>query len=31
MLVAGSSETPRPLLVAGPLVQEMEKGGEDEL
>ena len=29
--VARPSETPRPLVVAGPLVEEMKRGEEDEL
>lgn len=29
--VARPSETPRSLLVAGPLVEEMKRGEEDEL
>lgn len=31
MLVARPSETPWPLMVAGPLVEEMEGGEEYEL
>lgn len=31
VLVARPSETPRALMVAGPLVEEMERGEEDEL